>query len=280
MSPPIRLVCARAGWLATVCSVLACSSDGAPKGGPRASEHAAEPSGASTPHASASPVASGDCAGLEPHRCAQTPGCLLDQETYSKLVCRAAVGCEARVRHADLIGKDADPKVDAAAMDAAKKACAADARCAATEGRCSCPCAILGGCDCSCGGSFLARCTERDTADLFRGPVRPAAVLDRLRPLARARAAVVAAPDDRPFRVEPMPPVDVLVGLRRSELSFLGEAHACTGPAQPSAPCQRANQAFFSFYKLPPSSVGGGPELLLDFDDQGQCSAARVTHTR
>ena len=123
--------------LALVSLVLACSSDGAAKGGPRASERPPELSGSSTPQISASAVPS-DCAGLEPHRCAQTPGCLLEQATYAKLVCRAATGCEARVRHADLIGRDADPKVDAVAMDAAKKACDADARCVVTSGRCSC----------------------------------------------------------------------------------------------------------------------------------------------
>ena len=123
------------------------------------------------------------CAGLAPKECAQTTGCILDQPTHGKLVCRAAENvCEAAVRHADLIGDDADPKVTAAINAAAVTTCNATPGCAATEGECSCPCAVFGDCDCVCGGAYLRRCVLKSEQARYEGAPPSMAPSSLLRP--------------------------------------------------------------------------------------------------
>jgi hypothetical protein len=77
--------------------------------------------------------------------------------------------------------------------------------------------------------------------------------------------------------------VSPLVGMTRGELrAALGAPSACDegqitdadGRQVPVAPCQKSSDWFYSFYHLPEGWVGGGPELLLGFDDKGICSSA------
>lgn len=113
------------------------------------------------------PAPTGDgasCAGLAPTACVLRAGCFLDQPTAGKLVCRAAKdACERAVRHADVIGTMV-PGVTEAEAETAERTCAATAGCAVAGGKCSCPCAIFGHCNCACGGGYLRRCTTEAAA--------------------------------------------------------------------------------------------------------------------
>jgi hypothetical protein len=222
------------------------------------------------------------CVGLAPGPCARTTGCILDQATYHALFCRPAEGrCEAAVRHADLIGADADPAVTPAATAAAIARCEATTGCAATHGRCSCPCALLGNCDCGCGGSFLARCVAKDEQAVYEGRPPAEHVPGPLGPWGDALVLVRRATGDHAVRVDPLPATAALVGKAFDEVeNVLGTGTPCTGRAQPSAPCERDGQVFYSLYRLAAGSVGGGPELLLTFDDHRRCVTAVVRQTR
>jgi len=57
-----------------------------------------------------------------------------------------------------------------------------------------------------------------------------------------------------------------------------GAASAAT-PSMP-APCERPSDVFYSFYHLPEGSVGGGPELLLRYDADGECTFATWRFTQ
>ena len=225
----------------------------------------------------------GTCAGLEPHKCAQTAGCILEQPQYNVLLCRAAENrCEASVRHADIIGTDADPQVTQAMTDAAETACGATKGCAVSEGKCSCSCAILGHCNCSCGGSFLRRCVDQADLEIFNG--RPAAAYTgTLEPWGSALVAVRRATNQSGFVVDPLPDPKLLIGKNRNEIdSTLGTGRTCVGAGLPSSPCQQAKQIFYALYKLESNNVGGGPELLITFDgDTGRtCTDARIIRTK
>lgn len=259
---------------------LACSRERAPDARVTAPPSAA-PSTLAAPPASSpkvSQVAADGCSGREPHDCARTKGCILEQPTYSALECRPAENdCERAVRHADLIGSDADPAVTVAAIHAAEAACRATAGCVVTSGHCSCPCALLGHCDCACGGSYLRRCTTEADKSVFDG--RPPSE-GRPGPLGALGSALVKVRRARGhFVVDPLPPAQSLVGKRRHEIEgYLGSAHVCRDTT--TAPCTAKGQAFYSFYRPPPGARGGGPELLLTYDDKGMCRTAAFVHTR
>jgi hypothetical protein len=77
--------------------------------------------------------------------------------------------------------------------------------------------------------------------------------------------------------------------MQQDELrKTLGEPNTCTekpvtdaaGNKLPVAPCQKDSDWFYSLYYLPSTHVGGGPELLLQFDDQGQCTSSRWVWTQ
>lgn len=275
-----------AGVLVSACTSPEPSSPSGPVTPPTAGWPAPSPAPGPAPAPLPTPlprpttVGADGCTGRTPHDCAQTPGCLLDQPTYRGLHCRPAVNaCERAVRHADLIGPDADPRVAFTAMTAAQAACTATPGCAVTSGNCSCPCALLANCNCACGGSYLRRCTTLRERDLYDG--RPAAegVTGPLGPLGDALVRVRRAPRDQGFAVDPMPPIDALVGRRRHEIEgTLGTAHACLDTS--AAPCTSTDQVFYSFYVLPPGARGGGPELVLVYDESQVCREARVVLTR
>lgn len=83
--------------------------------------------------------------------------------------------------------------------------------------------------------------------------------------------------------------LEPLLGITRAELrAALGAPRTCEknevttadGRKLPVAPCQTNDDWFYSFYHLPRASVGGGPELLLQFDDRGACVSARWMFTQ
>lgn len=239
-------------------------------------------SSAEPPRASAEPAPASSCAGLAPIACARTAGCILDQITYRELVCRTAEDrCEASVRHADLIGVDADPAADASVVAAARARCEGTQLCVATKGSCACACSLLGNCKCECGGAYLPRCTLRGDAEIYDG--RPPAEITRS-PLAAWGSALVAvrrASRTAGFVVAPLPDPAAVVGNDRHGIeSVLGTPTSCTGKATPSAPCKSADQVFYSLYRLPIDSVGGGPELLITYDAKRVATQAIITQTR
>jgi hypothetical protein len=225
-------------------------------------------------------IAADGCTGREMHDCARTKGCLLDQPTSNTPLCRPADGpCESAVRHADLIGRDADPAVTTEIVAAAEKACAANPVCAVTSGRCSCPCAILGSCKCDCGGGYLQRCTFKSEVVRFNG--RPPHEMGDgpLGDIGRGLVAVARAPHGRAFKVDPLPAPDSLVGMTRQAIEgTLGTGTTCTDLT--TAPCKALGQVFYSLYKLDKGALGGGPELLLTYDASSKCSDAKITFTR
>jgi hypothetical protein len=84
-------------------------------------------------------------------------------------------------------------------------------------------------------------------------------------------------------------PLEALAGATCAELrDALGTPHTCQGVGyhdaqgnpHPVAPCESSTDWFYSFYRLPDGWVGGGPELLLQFDDQCVCVRALWRHTQ
>ena len=92
----------------------------------------------------------------------------------------------------------------------------------------------------------------------------------------------------QPAYVSPcrMRDVSILVGVSRSDLlGALGQPGFCTGPKNQIAlwsdPMCRAPVGFgYSFYRLCEDCVGGGPELLIQFDSAGATSLLRWVATQ
>jgi hypothetical protein len=276
--------------LLALAASASCSSDRPTSAGDRSSDHHEQtnasaskkltPSGKVGAPSAPSAVGPDGCTGREMHDCARTKGCLLDQPTYRAPLCRPAENpCEGAVRHADLIGPDADPAVTPAMGQAAEKECLAIPQCGVSSGRCSCACAILANCDCACGGSYLRRCTWKSELSRFDG--RPASDLDKgqIGDIGRALVAVAKSPSGRAFKVDPLPAVGDLVGKNKHDIeNVLGTGHTCGDTT--TAPCKVVGQVFYSLYKLDKGALGGGPELLLSYDSAGKCSEAKITFTR
>ena len=83
--------------------------------------------------------------------------------------------------------------------------------------------------------------------------------------------------------------LDALVGLGKDQLrAALGPPHTCEedsvgtadGRRLPVAPCQTHSDWFYSFYHLPETSLGGGPELFLTFGPNGRVARAEWQFTR
>jgi hypothetical protein len=107
-------------------------------------------------------------------------------------------------------------------------------------------------------------------------------VTSTLHSLRASLDSVSAAPEDKPFEASDATRSDisVLVGLSREQIqSALGRPEACNSFFMP-APCEHVDDWFYSFYKLPLGWVGGGQELLLQFDRGGICTSASWRFTR
>ncbi len=53
------------------------------------------------------------------------------------------------------------------------------------------------------------------------------------------------------------------------------------GGSRPYVPCSTGySDAVYTFYRLPPNSRGGGPELLLRFNEKGRCNSTRWEFTQ
>jgi hypothetical protein len=65
-----------------------------------------------------------------------------------------------------------------------------------------------------------------------------------------------------------------LVGLTKAEIvAVLGNSGECTSGG--SDWCRRKGDFIYSFYTICDDCLGGGPELMLRFDDSGKCIRAR-----
>jgi hypothetical protein len=147
----------------------------APVGGDASAPAVSSAPTSPTPSAGKPAPFSSGCDGLAPTPCVLQPGCILDQPQAGKRACRAAKNaCERAARHADIIGDTASlAGVTTESVTRAAAACRATSGCVVAGGRCSCPCAIFGHCDCACGGGYLARCTpEADAKQLDGFPPR------------------------------------------------------------------------------------------------------------
>lgn len=248
---------------------------------PRSGELPGTPS-AAVRSAPAGPLPADGCTGLEAHRCAQTAGCLLDQPQYQELRCRPAENaCERAVRHADLIGKDADPAVTPELVRTAEEMCRTVPGCATTAGKCSCACAILGNCDCTCGGSYLPRCTTQMDKQVYDGRPPNEGGNGALAELGKALVAVKRAPANGGFVVSPLPDVRALVGvdLRTAEHT-LGTGRRCDAATVLAPPCAARDQLTWDLFRAAPAQRGGGPTLVLDIDDKRVVRSARIVGVR
>jgi len=122
------------------------------------------------------------------------------------------------------------------------------------------------------------------TPETGTAPSTSAVLVDLRERLEQARSSDA----DEPVSTGPAS-VEGLVGTHRGVIeNALGEPQECEmgtqtvcpgggGPcveeerATP-APCEQADDVFYSFYHLPEGWVGGGPELLLRYDDAGRCT--------
>jgi hypothetical protein len=81
--------------------------------------------------------------------------------------------------------------------------------------------------------------------------------------------------------------VEQLIGAPRKKIvGALGEPEFCyhgtvTTNPHPAVPCSsKSAEMVYYFYRLPPASRGGGPELHLGFDDRGRCEWATWINTQ
>jgi hypothetical protein len=76
-----------------------------------------------------------------------------------------------------------------------------------------------------------------------------------------------------PRVLDPLPAVDALVGARRGELQAqLGSPRTCRMPIE--APCRRAGEILYPFYRGHMADEAGGPVLVIDVDAAGVVTAA------
>jgi len=78
--------------------------------------------------------------------------------------------------------------------------------------------------------------------------------------------SVRASKSTEPVASKVQPDVKTLVGLRQTQIHVvLGDPDACVKPKNGS--CLGSSEWTYSFYRLPPGWRGGGPELVLSFDE-------------
>ncbi len=93
---------------------------------------------------------------------------------------------------------------------------------------------------------------------------------------------VRAVAPDQTIRLGEPRDVGALAGATQEEIrEVLGEPETCEQNMQ-FAPCVGGDPTnwFYSFYHLQTGSLGGGPELLLEFSADGRCTRASWAHTR
>lgn len=125
--------------------------------------------------------------------------------------------------------------------------------------------------------SALAASATAPDAPTDAPPPDPKPVLDALR---AGLEKVRATKGKESFELKEIPPVDALVGQSRDAIeTALGKPSPCEANGKP-APCQSKDDVFYSLYKLADGMRGGGPELLLTYDEDAFCTRAERTHTR
>jgi hypothetical protein len=121
----------------------------------------------------------------------------------------------------------------------------------------------------------------------FRGGAEPAQAADWCRwSIENELGLRPELPAVGPPPAEDLPTADALVGASRARvLSELGDPAGCgRWEVSPGGnkrwiemPCAEAPRLGYAFYYLPPRYAGGGPELVLAFDDLGVCTSASWT---
>lgn len=111
-----------------------------------------------------------------------------------------------------------------------------------------------------------------------RGADEPDASTDNTLEILRSHLdEVERASGDEHVSIGGETPLDPLLGKDRETIrEALGEPNRCAEYDSPQnvAPCETEDDWFYSFYSLPEGWSGGGPELLLQFDDDGECTRA------
>jgi hypothetical protein len=95
--------------------------------------------------------------------------------------------------------------------------------------------------------------------------------------LSEYRRALARVPVERNVK-KPSGNPALLVGLPGDKIrQSLGDPHECGEHGPP--PCEAPGDWFYSFYPVDDGADGGGLELLLRFDRNGNCSEARWSRT-
>jgi hypothetical protein len=124
----------------------------------------------------------------------------------------------------------------------------------------------------------------------FRGGAEPAQAADWCRwNIEKELGLRPDLPAAGPPPSDDLPTADALIGATRARvLSELGDPAGCgrweaspdQGKRWIEMPCAEARRLGYAFYYLPKRYTGGGPQLVLAFDDSGVCTAASWTKTR
>jgi len=83
----------------------------------------------------------------------------------------------------------------------------------------------------------------------------------------------------KPYDAHCCPDISFLLRLSKSEIqTALGEPNVCKETGY--APCKEIGAWFYCFYYLPPGWLGGGFNLVLQFDRQERCLSAKWIGTK
>lgn len=102
-------------------------------------------------------------------------------------------------------------------------------------------------------------------------------------PLRAALEKVRESSANEAFEIKDLPPVAALVGEHRDAIErSLGKATECKVDArkQLPAPCSSTDDVYYELFKLAKGSRGGGPNLVITYDEDAFCTQASVRQTR
>jgi hypothetical protein len=100
-----------------------------------------------------------------------------------------------------------------------------------------------------------------------------------LRLLGTDLTAIRASKSPQRVTLQQLPDVRPLVGVsRQAVLSQLGEPDSCVGGSE--AECLQSPAWNYTFYHLPPDQHGGGPELMLLFNQHSGVRDAQWGYAR
>jgi hypothetical protein len=143
------------------------------------------------------------------------------------------------------------------------------------------------------GGIFEDRGLFGNSQCALAGSAAESEEVKRLLAALRQRLSDIDAASKSGAGLKPENDLDVtpLIGLPKETLrNALGPTsincaikpavNVTTGERMRIAPCQDDQDLAYSFYSLPAGWAGGGPELLLQFDQRGMCTRALWRNTQ